>query len=184
MATLREYFDKDGSRTLCIHNTFTISSENGEPLLDVIGRVHLDFESNGKYVSFYIPSTDKVYCPARMALTSLDKVLNFTQGILIEGGYSYDEKMTASDMDFTGRIFIYSEDDMSEENISYIRQQSEKLGHNVKFRFNTYATERSNLEKPLAFISHDSRDKDDIARPLAIALQKQMCPVWFDEFTL
>ncbi len=43
--------------------------------------------------------------------------------------------------------------------------------------------ERASREKPLAFISHDSRDKD-IARPLAVQLQAEMCPVWYDEFSL
>jgi hypothetical protein len=40
------------------------------------------------------------------------------------------------------------------------------------------------FEKPLAFISHDSLDKDSVARPLTITLQKMLCPVWYDEFAL
>jgi hypothetical protein len=40
------------------------------------------------------------------------------------------------------------------------------------------------LKGPAAFISHDSRDKEEIARPLAIELSKRLCPVWFDEFSL
>ena len=47
-----------------------------------------------------------------------------------------------------------------------------------------YARARSEWEKPLAFIAHDSRDKEDIARPLAMELQKLLCPVWYDEFSL
>lgn len=50
-------------------------------------------------------------------------------------------------------------------------------------RSQKYAVDKSRLEKPLAFISHDSRDKD-FARELAVELQKNMCPVWFDEFSL
>jgi hypothetical protein len=38
--------------------------------------------------------------------------------------------------------------------------------------------------EPLAFISHDSRDKAEIAQPLALQLMKFMCPVWYDEFAL
>ena len=41
--------------------------------------------------------------------------------------------------------------------------------------------ERNKWEKPLAFISHDSRDKKEIAEPLALQLQKWMCPVWFNQ---
>lgn len=34
------------------------------------------------------------------------------------------------------------------------------------------------------FLSHASEDKDDIARPLALALQRRGLKVWFDEFEL
>ena len=34
------------------------------------------------------------------------------------------------------------------------------------------------------FLSHASEDKDDVARPLALLLQKLGLRVWFDEFEL
>jgi hypothetical protein len=37
---------------------------------------------------------------------------------------------------------------------------------------------RSRHQKPMAFISHDSRDN------LAMELSKRMCPVWYDEYSL
>ena len=37
---------------------------------------------------------------------------------------------------------------------------------------------------PEAFISHDSRDKDDLARPLAHALGRLGLVAWYDEFSL
>jgi hypothetical protein len=40
------------------------------------------------------------------------------------------------------------------------------------------------LERPVAFISHDSRDKDLIARPLANGLSSRLCTVWYDEYSL
>ena len=40
------------------------------------------------------------------------------------------------------------------------------------------------MEKPLAFISHDWRDKKAIAMPLALKLSGLGIPVWFDEFSL
>ena len=83
-----------------------------------------------------------------------------------------------------GRIFIYSEDTVKEEDKSYILQRSKELGQSVKFREQRYADERNKYEKPLAFISHDSRDKENIAGPLAIELHKLMCPVWYDEYSL
>jgi hypothetical protein len=39
-------------------------------------------------------------------------------------------------------------------------------------------------ERPAAFICHDSRDKERIARPIAEGLSRLACPVWYDEFSL
>jgi len=51
-------------------------------------------------------------------------------------------------------------------------------------RDGSYTAKRSRLEIPLAFISHDSRDKDGLVRDLASTLQKMLCPVWYDEYSL
>ena len=47
-----------------------------------------------------------------------------------------------------------------------------------------YARRRSESEKPLAFISHDARDKEAFVRELAHELAKNFCTVWYDEFSL
>jgi hypothetical protein len=43
---------------------------------------------------------------------------------------------------------------------------------------------RLDMRNPDAFIAHDSRDKADLARPLAMALSKLGLIVWYDEFSL
>ena len=48
----------------------------------------------------------------------------------------------------------------------------------------TYAWTRTANATPQAFIAHDSRDKETIARPLAVKLSALFCPVWYDEFSL
>lgn len=40
------------------------------------------------------------------------------------------------------------------------------------------------LCKPVAFISHDSRDKDELVRDLAMQLSIRLRKVWYDEFSL
>jgi hypothetical protein len=42
----------------------------------------------------------------------------------------------------------------------------------------------SRREKPVAFICHDSRDKEKTARPIADGLSALRCPVWYDEFSM
>lgn len=84
----------------------------------------------------------------------------------------------------TRRVFIYAETSFSPAQISSLQAAAEKLGHDLQFRDAAYAKERIFREKPLAFISHDSRDKESIARPIALNLQRKICPVWYDEFSL
>jgi hypothetical protein len=59
-----------------------------------------------------------------------------------------------------------------------------KRGLFVEYFGPSWAKERSAMEKPLAFISHDSRDTEAIAMPLALKLSGLGIPVWFDEFSL
>lgn len=184
MATLREYYQKDQGRTFCINKDVALRDQAGNSLLEVPTRLHVDFESNALYISFYIPHTSSIECPSRILLNAVKDVLAWRYDIYMEGGTLGEDKMKITEMVFTGRIFLYSEDDIKPEDKDYIRQRALELGQSVKFREQKYADERNKYEKPLAFISHDSRDKKDIAAPLAIQLQKVLCPVWYDEYSL
>jgi hypothetical protein len=184
MATLWEYYQKDRSRTLCINNDVILRDESGKLLLSVPAALHVDFESNALYISFYIPHQLDIECPSKLLLNSVSKVLTWEKEVFIQTGYHGEDKATITETAFTGRVFIYSEDDVTKEAKTYINQRSKELGQSVKFREQSYAKERNKHEKPLGFISHDSRDKMEIAGPLAMQLQKFMCPVWFDEYSL
>ncbi len=85
---------------------------------------------------------------------------------------------------FSGLLFFYSDNDATERELTDLRSAGTQNSVHVRWRGPQFAKKHSAGEKPVAFISHDSRDKADIARPLAISLQKKLCPVWFDEFSL
>lgn len=184
MATLWEYYEKDRSRNLCINRDVVLSDQTSKPLLNVPTALHVDFESNSLYISFYIPHQSDIECPSRVLLNSVSDVLAWKDEVFLQGGSQGEEGTSITEMLFTGRIFIYSEDDVTEDNKTYIIQRSKELGQSVKFREQKYAEGRNKFEKPLAFISHDSKDKIEIAGPLAMQLQKFMCPVWYDEYSL
>jgi hypothetical protein len=81
-------------------------------------------------------------------------------------------------------MYFYSESNIPDIEGENLEKEASSKGHSIFLRDGRYAAEKSKLEKPVAFISHDSRDKEGIAKPIAIALSKLMCPVWFDELTL
>jgi len=56
MATLREYFAKDGAQNLTTSETWGVTNQvTGEKYGEVVARLHFDFEAYAKYVSFFIP---------------------------------------------------------------------------------------------------------------------------------
>ena len=65
-----------------------------------------------------------------------------------------------------------------------LKEEGAKNQHEIQFRSKTHLAERSKWEKPIAFISHDWRDKEDVAEPIARYFQSLLCPVWYDEFSL
>ena len=83
----------------------------------------------------------------------------------------------------SGRIFIYSETNLTSKNVNILKEQAKKDNFNIQFRSEKFRKTLSMEEKPYAFICHDSNDKN-IAKIVASNLSKKLCPVWYDEFSL
>lgn len=183
MATLKQYFDTDFSYILSMHNTYRYTSE--QESVEIIGRVHLDGYSNTKYISYFVPICNNILPLCASLISDLHWVEELDKGVLINGGGFLGEKpISLNGLPFSGRIFIYSEVDLAASDLDKLIEAAQQLNISLRFRGPRYAQERSRLEKPLAFICHDSRDKDEVSRPLASLLQQMLCPVWYDEFSL
>jgi hypothetical protein len=182
MATLREYFDTDFQNILNVGNTLTTS--NATEKIDILTRVHQDFDSNTKYLSFFIPETKDCLNVLVGLVNILDKILAISEGVEVLSGLPGEKLVNSKDLQFSGKIFVYSETDIPEDKLEALQNELRQKNIYLQYRGPRFAIKRSEIEKPLAFISHDSRDKDDIARPIAIGLSKLMCPVWFDEYSL
>ena len=184
MASLHEYFVKDGADNLTLHQTLPFTNSEGVMLGELIARLHLDFEANAKYLSFFIPEIPDVVCPEAMALNEVAKVLKLAETeVEVQAGIS-GEIRNACELIFTGQIYLYSERPIAEELKTRLIAEATDIGHSLTFRSVEYMLERNKWEKPRAFISHDSRDKVSIAEPITLQLQKFMCPVWYDQFSL
>lgn len=182
MATLKQYFDTDFNRILSAHQPFLFQSESES--IEVICRIHYDFDANVIFVSYYVPALRDLVPLCVQLIEDVNWVVKMVQDFPVQSGLPGDEPIISTDLQFSGRVHLYSEVDLSAEDLETLKEHGGQLGRSVHFRGPKYALERSKLEKPLAFISHDARDKDEIARPLAFELQRMMCPVWYDEYSL
>ncbi|BBO12865.1 hypothetical protein TM102_43350 [Bradyrhizobium sp. TM102] len=187
MASLFEYFVKDFSRDLSIekkwklHNTLTGSE------IEVNARVYLNFDANAKYVAFYVPELSGATFPEAILMNNIEEILalpNTDVGVSSGFGVLPNDWIEGKDLNFTGRVFFYCERDPPDDAKTQLISEAATGGVRVIFRSNAYLKRRNEMEKPKAFISHDSRDKSSIAGPLAIQMQRFMCPVWYDEFSL
>ena len=183
MATLYEYFIKLGSNTLRVKNTRQFKSGT-EVLGEVTSQIHFDFVARAKYVSIYIEEMPGVSCPEALVLKDLDSILKeLSEGVHVSAGFE-DEVTNIKDLVFTGQVYIFSERPVSDRMKSNLTQECGGMGYALTFRSTKFVNDRNRFERPQAFICHDTRDKEEIAQPLALALQRRMCTVWFDEFTL
>jgi hypothetical protein len=183
MATLNEYYKTDFSRYMGINKSWILQDPNGNKI-DISAQVHLDFLSNAKFVSFFVP---KVTDPIRVfieLINHLDNALKILDDIGVKTTVPGDSEMDIVEMNFTKRIYIYSENQLEPIMIQELIEVVKKDDLFLHIRDSYYLTERIKNEKPLAFISHDSKDKEKYASKIAIGLQRLMCPVWYDEFSL
>jgi hypothetical protein len=202
MATLREYFESDFVYAVKLHGT--LGRLEG---IDIEAVILYDFAGNAAFLSCYVPGdahptdlylkllrsleygktpfsiTGRLTLPSGRTFHAELKVENDSTPRILARFFGDPEWMSAANIPTTKRIFIYSEFQLKDDEVSTLKVEGRKLGHEVQFRSTQYALRRSGFEVPLAFISHDHRDKD-VARKIALGLQKLLCPVWYDEFSL
>lgn len=184
MATLHEYFVKDGARNMTTHQLCPLTNADGTKLGEITIRLHFDFIAYAKYISFFIPVMPDVACPEAIALNTIPEVLKWPETqVAVQAGFG-TEKTDARELVFTGQVYLYSERPVADEDKGRLLAEAGLVGNRLTFRSLEYMNERNKWERPRAFISHDSRDKTDIVEPIALQLQKLMCPVWYDQFSL
>jgi len=189
MATLREYFDTDLNKCLSLHKEWTLNNANDEQIGSITARVSQDFDANAKFWSFFIPEmgdfnivVQGIFKTPEVKLCVLGPEGN---GLQVQSGfYEYSEFASSETLLFTNRIFFYLDYNLSQRERDSITKLGKNHGFSIIVRDREYATKRSAVEKPLAFISHDSRDKEELVRELAQELSKRMFPVWYDEYSL
>lgn len=189
MATLREYFDTDLNKYDSFHKPWGLEDANGNAFAPLIARISQNSDANAKFWSFFIPAGGNVEMYVN-AIFQAPEVRNCVLGpegdsLLIKTGFhDYSEQASSETLVFTKRLFLYLDYQLTQAERASISQMGKSQGYHVQIRDREYAAKRSALEKPLAFISHDSRDKEEFVRELAQELSKLMCPVWYDEYSL
>lgn len=105
-------------------------------------------------------------------------------GVKISGQFKLETLVGNNRTTFSRKFFIYTENELDSDQLEELGELAGKHDLYVAIRSQKYCMDKKNSEIPSAFISHDSKDKDIIARPLATGLASRLTNVWYDEFTL
>lgn len=186
MATLREYFFTDFD-TLSAHFDFSVRAADGGPVITVVARVHADFKSYTRYVSYFMP--EGLYDPMVAAYLSQhpgSAIKKADSTVSVTSGHAavYGSLTDSSKLPFSGRVFLYVDQIVPDVEKEGLIGAAAGAGIHFEIRDRAYSDFLTVHEKPWAFISHDSRDKDPFVRQLAAKLRSMMCPVWYDEYSL
>jgi len=182
MTTLREYFETDFPGVACQLTTLNLTMAN-DARYAVPARIHCDFVSGTKFLSFFIPSCPDTYSLCA-ELVAIPQWVIGTAKTEMRLGFAGENMLSSAELRFSGRIFLYLEDLLPTDQSGKLEQMAKERGVALVTRTPASAQARSQLEKPLAFICHDSRDKADIAGPIAQGLSKMRCPVWYAGYSL
>lgn len=185
MATLREYFFKelDGFGT---HTDLTITTESGESVV-VVEKVNFDILAGVNFVSYFFPTGTFRQSLATYLLDDPSAALNRATGkVVIKYGNSVSDPEGAwvHHQPFSGRVNMYMDEYVDESAKTALKEYGRARGVLLNLRDKAHSDFQTKHETPWAFISHDSRDKDAVARPLAEKLSSMMCPVWYDEYSI
>jgi hypothetical protein len=213
MLGLKDYFEVDFPDTAMAKFELQarVQGEN-EQVATVYAQVHIDFVAHVKFCSFYIPVNNYnsffELCKAALSysrdLLALRgngdsqfkvpnaRVFHAGQRIRVQNNEYLSlmvsalegENFSVADFAIAPPTYIYTDTKLSGKEKLAVLELGKRYNTILRLRGPEYAMKRRKNISPVAFISHDSRDKDGIARPLAEGLMKMGFPVWFDEYSL
>jgi hypothetical protein len=184
VATLKEYFQTDFANALT--HFFSWKTTDETPIeIDV--KVGVEVYSSAKFICYYVPQHARWLQIFQQLIVNVDDALTKSKDIQTIAAFAGDIQyglIGSHHATFSNRVYIYSEDANNAAIIPDLDVLCRQRSIWLTVRGQEYVQRKMELEKPLAFICHDTRDKAEVAQPIAIGLIRLMCPVWYDEFSL
>ncbi len=184
MSTVRQYFDSDFTGFIGPEGPLPLgpNAQSFDP--PVMWKVLHNFDSRATCVVFYVPDLIATAEVCAAIINNFDWVDEIRKGLKMITGFPNEPVEDLSECIFTGRVAMYVEGQIAQQAVAQLTALAATKNLSLLLRDAEYARIRDAREQPHAFISHDARDKDAMARPLAVILTQNLCKVWYDEFSL
>ena len=141
-------------------------------------------DGSTRFFVYYIPKSNLTALVCKEMILQYDDLIKRANQIESIPGSRGDFNIGKHNSIYSKRIYFYTESDVSVGDLEILEKIAKDKDLYLTFRNSKYLKTRMDIEKPQAFISHDSRDKEKIARKLALGLSSRLSPVWYDEYSL
>jgi hypothetical protein len=192
MPTLLEYFNNDFALGVSLDSKrkFTFQKINehkrvvGQGEIEILERIHLHAATSVRLPTYYIPFDENTFDIICETLKILGKPNPNSLNLDFIVGFTGDIKVGNEKTRYTSRVYFYIENLLKDDELQKLDKICKSKDIFITLRSAEYVKIKMNTERPKAFISHDSRDKDLIAKNVAQGLSSRLCPVWYDEYSL
>jgi hypothetical protein len=192
MPNLLEYFNND-FKDLSFDTTFNIEISDYHKItneqfnkrsVEIKQRIRINVFSSTRLFTFYVPATFETFDVIQTLLNEIDNLKIQAEDVNTYGYFKNDTNIGRHKNIYSNRIYFYIETPLSKQQLNKLDEIAKAKDLFLTVRSQNYVLEKLKSEHPIAFISHDSRDKELIAGPLANSLNSRHCFVWYDEFSL
>jgi hypothetical protein len=185
MATVRQLYDTEiKGDSMGPEGPFPLEMNNSPLIKPIIWKMLQSHINRSTIFVFYIPDNIDYFQIGKIILENTEWVVKLKTDLIIKTTTPGEEEIDLSDTIFTGRFIFYIENNLKREDLYSLQSIAQSKNISLIIRDQTYLNKVEQKNKPIAFISHDSRDKIEIVGPIAKNLIHNMCPVWYDEFSL
>lgn len=188
MSSLLDYYNNEFAGISLGKKLSVTSTDNttgDEEQLVIIQKTRQEHDGTALLFAFYLPFTNNVTSLCKYLVDQYDNwVEGAKSGVGIIGGLSGDINVGACDPVYLRRIYVYSENEPTQEELKLLDTYCKGKSIYVTIRSQRYLNQRMSNSKPMAFISHDSRDQELIVTRLATGLISRLCNVWYSECSL
>lgn len=191
MATLFEYFTHD-FKDASLDRSFSVTVQNrndlgdiiSEELVEVVEKVRHISNSSIRIFTYYIDKTAHILGIINALIDDFNNQIEILNTLEIIDGKSGDISIGNHVTFYSNRVYFYTESLISKADIERLNVFCLQRQIYLTIRDSNYVKTMVDIEQPLAFISHDSRDKALIAGRIAAGLSSRLCTVWYDEYSL
>jgi hypothetical protein len=188
MASLGELFKgEEHAMTMSVDTEVTLTDPSGAVVCKATTRAYSAYDVYACFMGYYVTEQFATEESLLLLIAKYDELLGLARnGVESTTSHPlFDPIGTSSnELPFTGRVYLYVEATLGEPTKERLRVSASNAGLHLQIRDRSYESFVNANERPLGFISHDSRDKATFVEPLASRLRSVLCPVWYDAYSL